>query len=355
MYKLFLALKEYFFPFNVLRYITFRSLLAILTSMVIVFIFAPWTIEKLKALKIGDKARVEYLPEHARKVGTPTMGGVLIVIAILVTSLLLNDLVNSYVLYSLSVLFTFSGIGLWDDMLKLKKKEGLRGSYKFIMESVVVIIIGLALSEDPSFSTKLVVPFFKNISPDLGAYYLLVIWFVIVGAANAVNLTDGLDGLAIGPVITTAATYSLFAYVTGNAIISRYLGFPFVPRAGELTVLSSAIAGAGIAFLWYNTYPAQVFMGDVGSLGLGGLIGTLAVLTKQEILLGVVGGVFVVEALSVIVQVSYFKITGKRILLMAPLHHHFEKKGWDEPKVTVRFWIISIILALFALSSLKLR
>ncbi len=355
LYKLFLELREYFSPFNVFRYITFRTLVAILFAMLVVFIFTPGLIEKLRRLKIGDRARVEYLPEHDKKQGTPTMGGILIILAIIITSLLFNNLSNSYVWYVLLVTFSFSLIGFIDDLLKLKNKDGLKGSVKFIFESFIAISVALMLSRDPSFSTKLVIPFFKQLSPDLGPYYLFLIWFVIVGTANAVNLTDGLDGLAIGPVLTTAGTYMIFSYVMGHEVIAGYLGFPFVYKAGELAIIAGAVIGAGIAFLWYNTYPAQVFMGDVGSLGLGGLLGTMAILSKQEILLGVVGGIFVIEALSVIIQVGYFKITGKRIFLMAPIHHHFEKKGWDEPKVTVRFWIISIILALIALSSLKLR
>ena len=355
LYKLFLELREYFFPFNVFRYITFRTLVAILFAMLIVFIFTPWLIEKLRVLKIGDRARVEYLPEHGKKQGAPTMGGILIILAIIITSLLFNNLENSFVWYVLLVTFSFSLIGFIDDLLKLKKKEGLKGSVKFVLESLIAIAVALMLSRDPSFDTRLVIPFFKDLSPDLGSYYILLIWFVIVGTANAVNLTDGLDGLAIGPVLTTAGTYLIFSYVMGHEVIAKYLGFPFIYKAGELAIIAGAVIGAGIAFLWYNTYPAQVFMGDVGSLGLGGLIGTMAVLSKQEIILGIAGGIFVVEALSVIIQVTYFKITGKRIFLMAPIHHHFEKKGWDEPKVTVRFWIISIILALIALSSLKLR
>ncbi len=355
LYKLFVSLKEYFFPFNVFRYITFRTLVAILFSMITVFILSPWFIEWLRNLKIGDKARTEYLPEHERKEGTPTMGGILIILAIVLTSLLLNDLSNSYVWYVITVTFLFALIGFADDLMKLKKKSGMKGSVKFVLESIIAIIIGVLLSKDPSFQTTLVIPFFKNLNPDLGNWYLLLIWFVIVGTANAVNLTDGLDGLAIGPVLTTTGTYLIFAYVMGNIVIARYLGFPFVPKAGELTIIAGAVIGAGIAFLWYNTYPAQVFMGDVGSLGLGGLLGTMAILVKQEIILAIAGGIFVIEALSVMIQVSYFKLTGKRIFLMAPIHHHFEKKGWDEPKVTVRFWIISIILALVALSSLKLR
>ncbi len=355
LYKLALILKEHFSPLNVFRYITFRTIVAVLFSMVVVFVLSPWFIEKLRALNIGDKARKEYLPEHEKKEGTPTMGGILLILSIIITSLLLNNLANSYVWYVLSVTFLFSVIGLVDDLLKLRKKEGLKGSVKFILESVIAVGLAIILARDPSFSTKMVVPFFKNVNPDLGGFYILIIWFVIVGTANAVNLTDGLDGLAIGPVLITAATYLVFSYVMGHEIIARYLGFPFVPKAGELAIISGAVIGSGIAFLWYNTYPAQVFMGDVGSLGLGGLIGTMAILSKQEILLGVVGGVFVIEALSVIIQVTYYKLTGRRIFLMAPIHHHFEKKGWDEPKVTVRFWIISFILALVALSSLKLR
>ncbi len=355
LYKLFLELREYFFPFNVFRYITFRTLVAILFAMITVFVLAPWFIERLRRLKIGDRARVEYLPEHGKKHGTPTMGGILIILAIIITSLLFNNLENSYVWYVLFVTFSFSLIGFIDDLLKLKKKEGLKGSIKFVLESAIAITVAILLARDPSFSTRLVIPFVKDFSPDLGPYYLFLIWFVIVGTANAVNLTDGLDGLAIGPVLTTAGTYMIFSYVMGHEVIANYLGFPFVYKAGELAIITGAVIGAGIAFLWYNTYPAQVFMGDVGSLGLGALLGTIAILSKQELILGITGGIFVMEALSVIIQVAYFKITGKRIFLMAPIHHHFEKKGWDEPKVTVRFWIISIILALIALSSLKLR
>jgi len=356
LYKLFVDLTNHVTFFNVFRYITFRILLSILTSMTIVFFMTPWVIEKLRSLSIKDEVRKDYLPEHASKEGTPTMGGVLIVFSIFISSILWNDLSNNFVWYANIILLSFAGIGLADDILKIKKgKKGLRGSVKFILESIIAIIIGGLIYIHPSFDTHLVVPFFKNISPDLGILYILFVWLVVVGTSNAFNLTDGLDGLATGPMITTSSVYLIFSYVIGNAIFSNYLGFPFVKGTEELAIMLGSVIGAGIGFLWFNTYPAQYFLGDVGSVSMGGLLGVIAVMVKQELLLVIAGGIFVVEALSVIIQVGVYKTTKKRIFLMSPIHHHFQKLGWDEPKITVRFWIISIILSLIALSSLKLR
>ena len=356
LYKLFFGLRDYVSFFNVFRYVTFRILLSVLTSMTIVFLMTPWVIEKLRSLSIKDEVRKDYLPEHASKEGTPTMGGILIVFSIFISSLLWNDLSNSFVWYANIVLLTFAAIGLTDDILKIKKgKKGLRGSIKFVLESIIAITIGGLLYMNPSFDTHLIVPFLKNITPNLGIFYILFVWLVVVGTSNAFNLTDGLDGLATGPMITTSSVYLVFAYVAGNAIFSNYLGFPFIKGAEELSIMLGSVIGAGIGFLWFNTYPAQYFLGDVGSVSLGGLLGVIAVMVKQELLLVIAGGIFVVEALSVIIQVGVYKTTKKRIFLMSPIHHHFQKLGWDEPKITVRFWIISIILSLIALSSLKLR
>lgn len=344
--------------FNVFRYITFRTIYATVTAFLICFVMGPWVIRTLQKLQIGQFIRKEGPESHYDKAGTPTMGGIMIMAAILIATLMWSDLLNHYVWIVLFSAVGFTLVGFTDDyLMQIKKRsKGLGARAKFLMQLTLGLLIGWMTYSTPEFSTHVTMPFLKNVSPDLGYGYIFFAAFVIVGTSNAVNLTDGLDGLAIGPVIISAVTYMLFAYVCGHAKIAEYLQINFVPFGGEITVICGAIAGAGIGFLWFNSYPAQIFMGDTGSLPLGGLLGTIAVITKQEILLVLVGGLFVIEALSVIIQVGYFKITkGRRIFRMAPLHHHFELKGWPEPKVIARFWIVSIMLALLAVSTLKIR
>jgi phospho-N-acetylmuramoyl-pentapeptide-transferase len=344
--------------FNVFRYITFRTIYASLTAFVFCFLLGPWVIRKLSYMQIGQYIREDGPQSHLQKAGTPTMGGTLIIFSVAVASVLWADLTNPFVWIVLLVLLGFGTIGFVDDYLMLVKKrsKGLTARGKLVLQAGLALLTGYLLVMSPGFTTQVTVPFFKHLSPELGWWYILFAAFVIVGASNAVNLTDGLDGLAIGPTIIAAVTYMIFAYVAGHVKIAGYLQINYVPGCGEVTVFCGALAGAGLGFLWFNAYPAQVFMGDVGSLSLGGSLGTVAVVTKQEILLVLVGGLFVIEALSVIFQVGYFKMTkGKRIFRMAPLHHHFELKGWPEPKVIVRFWIIAIALALIAMSTLKLR
>lgn len=343
---------------NVFRYITFRAILASLTALVICFIFGRWAINKLRAMQIGQFVRDDGPPEHKSKEGTPTMGGCLILPAIVFSALLWADPANVYVWIVIFVTLSFGAIGFADDYLKVTRKNsrGLRPLSKFSLQILAALIVALALYYYPGYNLHLNVPFFKKISPDLGWGYIPVIIFIIVGASNAVNLTDGLDGLAISPVIVAFGSYLVFAYLSGHVKIAGYLQIPYVSGAGEISIICGAAAGAGLGFLWYNAYPAEIFMGDVGSLGLGAVLGTVAIITKQEIVLILVGGLFVFEALSVIFQVAYFKFTGgQRIFRMAPIHHHFELKGWPEPKVIVRFWIIAIILALFSFTTLKLR
>jgi phospho-N-acetylmuramoyl-pentapeptide-transferase len=315
-------------------------------------------IRKLASMQVGQYIRDDGPKSHLDKAGTPTMGGTLIILSLTASILLWSDLTNYYVWIVLFVIIGYGTIGFIDDYLMQVKKQskGLSVLNKLLLQSIVALIAGFLIYVTPDFSTQITIPFFKNIRPDFGWGYIIFSAFVIVGASNAVNLTDGLDGLAIGPVIIAAATYMIFAYVSGHVKIAGYLQLNYVPGAGELAIFCGAMAGAGLGFLWFNAYPAQIFMGDVGSLSLGAFLGTIAVITKQEILLVLVGGIFVIEALSVIFQVGFFKMTsGKRIFKMAPLHHHFELKGWPEPKVIVRFWIIAIALALLAMSTLKLR
>lgn len=357
-YHLLYPLHTEFTFLNVFRYITFRTIYATLTAFLICFVFGPWVINKLRRMQVGQYIR-ECGPEtHLDKAGTPTMGGTLIMFGILFSSLFWTDISNRYVWAALFSAAGFTAIGFTDDYLMQVKKrsKGLSPSGKFILQTVLALFIGVIVYTAPDFDTRITIPFMKNVTPDLGVGYIFFAALVIVGTSNAVNLTDGLDGLAIGPVIIAAVTYSVFAYVAGHAKIASYLQIPFVPGGGETTIICGAIAGAGLGFLWFNAYPAQMFMGDTGSLPLGALLGTIAVITKQEILLIIVGGLFVVEALSVIIQVGFFKLTdGKRVFRMAPLHHHFELKGWPEPKVIVRFWIVAIALALLAISTLKIR
>jgi len=343
---------------NVFRYITFRTILASLTALLVCFIFGGWAIKKLGAMQVGEQIRDDGPPTHKLKAGTPTMGGCLILPAIIFATLLWAEPVNIYIWLVMFVILFFGGIGFADDYLKIMKKnsKGLSAASKFSLQIAGALVTVLVLYFYAGFDSYLNVPFFKNVSPDLGWGYIPFAVFIIVGTSNAVNLTDGLDGLAISPLIVAFASYLVFAYLAGHIKIASYLQIPYLPGAGEISVLCGAVVGAGLGFLWYNTYPAEIFMGDVGSLPLGAVLGTVAVITKQELVLILVGGLFVFEALSVIFQVAYFKLTGgQRIFRMAPIHHHFELKGWPEPKVIVRFWIIAIILALLSISTLKVR
>lgn len=358
LYHLLYPLHKTISVFNVFQYITFRTIYASLTAFLIVFFLGPRTIRKLRELQIGQYIQQDGPQQHQSKAGTPTMGGTLILFSVVGTTLLWTNLTNPHVWIILLVALGFGGIGFYDDYIMLIKKrnKGLGAKAKFLLQSLVALVAGLLIYVCPDFQPNLTVPFFKNVTPDLGWTYILFAAVVIVSTSNAVNLTDGLDGLAIGPVIIVAVTYMVFAYVAGHVKIANYLNIRYVAGAGELTIFCGILVGAGLGFLWFNTYPAQIFMGDVGSLPLGAVIGAVAVITKQEILLLIVGGLFVIEALSVIFQVGFFKMTnGKRIFRMAPLHHHFELKGWPEPKVIVRFWIIAIALALISMSTLKLR
>lgn len=358
VYHLLYPLHDVFSAFNVFRYITFRTIYATITAMAIVFLLGPWLIRKLQYLNISQPIRDDGPDSHQAKQGTPTMGGILIIFSVVTSTLLWANLTVEYVWFALLVTVGYGIIGFMDDYSKLVRKNsrGIPGKIRLAGEIAIALFVSTLLYLKPGFSSSITIPFFKTILPDLGWGYIILATFIIVGAANAVNLTDGLDGLATGPAIICFLTYLFFAYFAGNVKIANYLQIPYVAGTGELAVFCGAMAGAGLGFLWYNAYPAQVFMGDVGSLSLGGALGTLAVATKQEILLAVVGGIFVLETVSVIFQVGWFKISnGKRIFRMAPLHHHFELKGWAEPKVIVRFWIISGILALLAISTLKIR
>ncbi|MEJ2037302.1 MAG: phospho-N-acetylmuramoyl-pentapeptide-transferase [Desulfosarcinaceae bacterium] len=358
IYHLLYPLHTTISAFNVFRYITFRTIYASLTAFLICFLLGPWMIRKLAQMQVGQYIRDDGPQTHLKKAGTPTMGGTLIITAVTLSTLLWADLTNAFVWLALLVLTGFGLIGFVDDYLMQVKKrsKGLTARGKLALQFILALLVSFLVVSRTDFNTQVTIPFFKNAVLDLGFGYILFGALVMVGASNAVNLTDGLDGLAIGPTIIAASTYMIFAYVTGNSKIAAYLQINYVSLAGEVTIFCGALAGAGLGFLWFNAYPAQVFMGDVGSLSLGGSLGVVAVITKQEILLVLVGGLFVLEALSVIVQVGFFKLThGKRIFRMAPLHHHFELKGWPEPKVIVRFWIIAIALALLSMSTLKLR
>jgi len=374
--------------FRVFQYLTFRAIMAAMTSLLIGLVFGPWVIRRLAALKIGQPIRAYGVESHQAKTGTPTMGGVLILLGIGVSTLLWFDWSNRFVWIVMVVTIGFGAIGWADDWRKVvhKNPEGMRSREKYFWQSVIGIVAALYLafsvsetsnlrvlelflrwvqsgfSNDLPPKADLIVPFFKSVSYPLGVFgFIVLTYLVIVGSSNAVNLTDGLDGLAIMPVVMVGSALGVFAYVTGSSVYSRYLLFPYIPGAGELLVFCAAMAGAGLAFLWFNTHPAQVFMGDVGALALGGALGTIAVITRQEIVLAIMGGVFVVEALSVMAQVIWFKYTkrrygaGRRFFKMAPLHHHFEKSGWTETQVVVRFWIITMLLCLIGLASLKLR
>lgn len=358
LYYLLYALHGQFSFFNVFRYITLRTIYSTLTALLITFLLGPYVVRLLTRYQIGQYIREDGPKSHYSKEGTPTMGGVLILFAIVVSTLSWADLANGYIWLILLVTLCFGGIGFLDDYLMLikKKNKGLSVRSKFVLQIAIALAAAVFLYFNFRYNTRLNIPFFKTLTPDLYWGYILLALFIIVGTSNAVNLTDGLDGLAIGPATIAFGTFLLLSYLSGNAKIASYLQIPFVPGTGELSVFCGAMVGAGMGFLWFNSYPAQVFMGDVGSLSLGAALGTVAVITKNEILLVIVGGIFLIEALSVIFQVGYFKIThGKRIFRMAPLHHHFELKGWPEPKIIVRFWIIAVILSLISLSTLKLR
>ncbi|MEG9490696.1 phospho-N-acetylmuramoyl-pentapeptide-transferase [Mannheimia indoligenes] len=352
-------LVQYNTAFNVVSYITFRAIMALLTAMGIGLWIGPKVIRRLQILKFGQEVRNEGPESHFKKRGTPTMGGIMILAAIGVSTLLWADLRNSYVWFTLFVLFGYGVVGFVDDYRKISRKntDGLIARWKYFWLSAIalVAVFGMYAVGKDTAATQLVVPFFKDVMPQLGVFYIILAYFVIVGTSNAVNLTDGLDGLAIVPIILVASAFALIAWATGNFNFAKYLHIPFIPNTSELVILCTAIVGAGLGFLWYNTYPAQVFMGDVGSLSLGGALGIIAVLVRQELLLVVMGGVFVVEALSVILQVGSYKLRQKRIFRMAPIHHHFELKGWPEPRVIVRFWIITLMLVLIGLVTLKLR
>jgi phospho-N-acetylmuramoyl-pentapeptide-transferase len=357
LYTLLYSLHTQYSLFNVFRYITFRAILAILTALVISFFLGPWVIRKLKELQVKQYIREDGPKNHREKEGTPTMGGTLILFSIGVAVLLWADLTNFFIWVAILVLGGFGAIGFADDYLKLTRRnsKGLTMKQKIFFQVLVALGASLLLYIHPTFKSTLAFPFIKGLMPDLGALYILLVIFVIVGTSNAVNLTDGLDGLATGPVLISAGTFMVLAYLAGNVKIASYLQIPYVSGSGELTIFCGAMVGAAMGFLWYNTYPAQMFMGDTGSVSLGAALGVVAIMTKQEFLLAIVGGLFVVETLSVIFQVASYKLRRKRIFRMAPIHHHFELLGWAEPKVIVRFWIITVCLALLAFSTLKLR
>lgn len=345
--------------FLVFGYITLRTILAVLTALLISFLVGPAMIRRLSRYKIGQTVRDDGPESHLVKTGTPTMGGALILVAVAVATLLWSDLGNRYVWVVLLTTLAFGAVGMWDDYRKLvlKDSRGLTARWKYLWQSLFGIgaAVALYVGATESVETQLLFPFFKDFVIDLGPLFIVLSYFVIVGSSNAVNLTDGLDGLAILPTVLVAGALGVFAYASGHVQIASYLLIPHLPGVGELAVLCGALVGAGLGFLWFNAYPAQVFMGDVGALALGAALGTLAVSVRQEIALFIMGGVFVVETVSVMLQVASFKLTGRRIFRMAPLHHHFELKGWPEPRVIVRFWIITVILVLVGLASLKIR
>ncbi len=359
LYSLLYSLHDWFSPLNVFRYITFRTSLAVLSAMFFSLLLGPWIIRKLKKFSMTQQIRDDGPESHMGKAGTPTMGGLLIILCILLSMFLWGDLQNIYIWIIILSLFGFGAIGFLDDYLKIIRQNhrGLRAYQKFGMQIILALFIGVFLYLNPMdpYTDVLSVPFFKKWLFDLGMFYIPFSVIVIVGSSNAVNLTDGIDGLAIGLVAVAVLANAVLVYISGHKVLAQYLQVLYLPGSGELTVFCGAMFGASLGFLWYNSYPADVFMGDVGSLGLGGSLGTLAVITKHEIVLAIVGGIFVIETFSVMLQVASFKLTGKRIFKMAPIHHHFELKGWPEPKVIVRFWIVGIMLALLSLATLKVR
>jgi len=356
LYYLLYAFSDSVSGLNVVRYITFRTAAATLTALFIAFIVGPWLIRRLAALRVGQPIR-EIGPAHQAKEGTPTMGGLLILVSVAVSVLLWSDLSNRFVWIVLALTLGYGTLGFIDDYQKVTKRHsgGISVRSRLFWEFLMALCVALAIYTDPAFDKEIAVPFFKNYTPYLGVLYVPLATFIIMSAANGVNLTDGLDGLAIGPVMIAAGTFLLLSYAAGHSGIADYLAIKHVSGAGQLAIFCGALVGGSLGFLWFNAPPAELFMGDVGSLALGGALGTIAVLIRQEILLAVVGGIFVVETLSVIIQVASFKMTGKRVFRMAPIHHHFEEVGWAEQKIVVRFWIVSIVLGLIALSSLKLR
>ncbi len=345
--------------FRVFYYLTFRAILGALTALIISLVVGPSMIRRLSNKKIGQSVRESGPESHYEKAGTPTMGGALILVAISFSTLLWADLENRYVWVVLLVTMAFGIVGFVDDYKKIKQgnSDGLSAKSKFFWQSAIALVAAVFLYKSAVLpvETQFIVPFFKNVSIDMGWFYIVLTWLVIVGFSNAVNLTDGLDGLAIMPTVMVVAALGIFAYLSGHVNFSKYLAIPYLPNSGELLVFCATLIGAGLGFLWFNTYPAMVFMGDVGALALGAALGVLAVLVRQEVVLLIMGGVFVMETASVIVQVISFKLTGKRVFRMAPIHHHFELKGWPEPRVIVRFWIITVILVLIGLATLKLR
>ena len=352
-------LTQFYTGFNVFSYVTFRAILGLMTALMFSLWWGPKMIARLQMLQIGQIVRNDGPESHFSKRGTPTMGGILILAGVFISVLLWGDLGSRYVWVVLFVLASFGLIGFIDDYRKVVRKDtkGLIAKWKYILQSLAALVIAFYLyaSADLTGETQLVVPFFKDIMPQLGGFFIVLAYFTIVGSSNAVNLTDGLDGLAIMPTVMVAAAFALIAYLSGHVQFANYLHLPYLPGAGELVIVCTAIVGAGLGFLWFNTYPAQVFMGDVGSLSLGAALGAIAVLVRQEILLVIMGGVFVMETVSVILQVGSYKLRGQRIFRMAPIHHHYELKGWPEPRVIVRFWIISLFLVLLGLATLKLR
>jgi phospho-N-acetylmuramoyl-pentapeptide-transferase len=352
-------LSQHYSGFNVFQYLTMRAILGALSALLISLLLGPLMIRKLSHYQVGQFVRDDGPESHLSKAGTPTMGGALILAAIVIATLLWADLANRYIWIVLGVTVAFGAIGWVDDYRKLIKKQslGLKAKHKYFWQTVAGLGAAVALyaTHQVPAELELIVPFFKSVAIPMGIFFIVLTYFVIVGTSNAVNLTDGLDGLAIMPTVMVGGALGIFAYATGNVNFSGYLGIPYIPGVGEVVVICGAIVGAGLGFLWFNTYPAQVFMGDVGALGLGAALGAIAVVVRQELVLVIMGGVFVMETISVILQVGSYKLTGRRIFRMAPLHHHYELKGWPEPRVIVRFWIITVILVLIGLSTLKLR
>ena len=352
-------LSGYISGFAVFQYLTFRTMVSVITALSLALLIGPWMIEKLASAQIGQQIREDGPVSHFSKAGTPTMGGALILVVILITTLLWGDLSNHYVWLVLGVTLAFGAIGWIDDYLKISKRNsaGLSARRKYLWQSVFALAAAVYLFDNATLPehTNLYVPFFKSVAIPLGVFFMLLSYLMIVGMSNAVNLTDGLDGLAILPSVMVGAALGLIAYVAGNSEFSAYLQIAYIPGAGELSVICGALIGAGLGFLWFNTYPAQIFMGDVGALALGAALGLIAIIIRHEIVLLIMGGLFVLETASVIIQVLSFRLTGRRVFRMAPIHHHFELKGWPEPKVIVRFWIITLVLVTIGLSTLKLR
>ncbi|WP_291511295.1 phospho-N-acetylmuramoyl-pentapeptide-transferase [Acidithiobacillus sp.] len=359
LYYLFMQLGSLYHGFYVFQYLTLRGVMAILTALVLSLALGPWVIARLRRYRIGQMVRSDGPETHLVKQGTPTMGGALILLVVILTTLLWSDLANPLVWVAVVTTFAFGAIGFVDDWRKLRRRntKGLSARAKYGLQSLVALAAATTLYGLASkpVETSLIIPFVPHILIPLGLGFIVFSYFVIVGTSNAVNLTDGLDGLAIVPTVMVAGALGIFAYVSGNAVFAKYLGVPWVPGAGQMLIFCGALVGAGLGFLWFNTYPAEVFMGDTGALALGAALAIVAIVARQELVLFIMGGVFVVETLSVMIQVASFRLTGKRVFRMAPLHHHYEKKGWPEPRVAVRFWIITVILVLIGLSSLKIR